>query len=51
MEYVGFTRSMDNAFKNGLDVTTFVSDRRPTSAKHMRKNWTMLPTTSTMAFD
>ena len=37
MEYVGFTRCMDNAFKNGLDITTFVSDRHPTIAKHMRE--------------
>lgn len=37
MEYVGFTRCMDSAFKNGLDITTFVSDRHPTIAKHMRE--------------
>ena len=37
MEYEGFKRSMDFLLGDGLDISTFVSDRYQTIAKHMRE--------------
>jgi hypothetical protein len=35
MEYEGFKRSMDNLLKRNIPISTFVSDRHPSIAKHM----------------
>ena len=37
MEYEGFKRSMDFLLSDGLDISTLVSDRHQTIAKHMRE--------------
>ncbi|XP_028418457.1 uncharacterized protein LOC114543840, partial [Dendronephthya gigantea] len=37
MEYMAFTRSMEDVSKNDLNVNTFVSDRHSSIAKHMRE--------------
>ena len=37
VEYMAFDRSMEDISKNDLSVTTFVSDRHSSIAKHMRE--------------
>ncbi|CAB3980925.1 PREDICTED: uncharacterized protein LOC107342022 [Paramuricea clavata] len=37
MEYEGFKRSMDNLLKRNIPISTFVSDRHTSIAKHMRE--------------
>ena len=37
MEYMAFTRLMEDIADNNLNVTTFVSDRHASIAKHMRE--------------
>ena len=37
MEYMAFTRLMEDIADNNLNVTTFVFDRHSSIAKHMRE--------------
>jgi solute carrier family 8 (sodium/calcium exchanger) len=37
MEYMAFTRLMESVAKSNLNVSTFVSDRHSSIAKHMRE--------------
>ena len=37
MEYMAFTRSVDNLLANNLNVTTFVSDRHTSIRSHMKE--------------